>query len=379
MWKRVFCIVVLSGFAGAAVARSTGACQKVDDKFSSEEGGCLQFSKGLVWGESGENGLNYQEAMDLCRAKKSGYQDWRLPYAEELQAVAARRQARVYLNFKTLHYFWALSDKTDTEASIVELGGGESGRRDKSARTVRAVCVRVPEDIDSDGVPDSSDKCNETPAELARSREVWTEGDYKGCGKDDVFVSVAEIKSKREAHARQRRLKEQEFATIRCVKESHLFQSTEIGCQQKSNSLVWSVPGFRDFSYSEAERYCGQLRQGGVAGWRLPTFDELFGASGNDGIVSHVRGKVGGKSYWSSTQDVADVHTKGSWAGSDQTHVSMVSVKIPEGTKELNKYSVTIQFWYTSTRDFSDTNRSYRQPKNISIEMGNHSVICVNP
>jgi hypothetical protein len=51
------------------------------------------------------------------------------------------------------------------------------------------------------------------------------------------------------------------------------------GCREVSSGLTWSI-GSPPLTYAAAQAYCAGLTEGGVTGWRLPTYDELSSVAG---------------------------------------------------------------------------------------------------
>lgn len=264
-----------------------GACRTDDTKFNSEEGGCLHFSTGTSWSMAPSAKRDYQKAYDYCEGlNEGGFDDWKLPNSKQLQAVAQQRGALDHFQFRMTDFFWAITPGSGSDAWTVELATGDKDQAEKTAASGRVVCVRLPLDVDEDGVPDSSDRCNRTP--VASRTAVETTGDRKGCAQADVAFSAA----------RARRL-----AALGCKVESEYFRTGDFGCLHLRTGSEWSGISERKQQRKHAHRYCDELMEGvthAINGWRLPNYHELERIAGDGLAPRHFKFDTN-QSFWSST------------------------------------------------------------------------------
>ncbi len=184
MRKLVSGFLLALGIA-AAVAQSpfsdAGSCKVSDIEFSSEEGGCLDFTTGLAWSRRARGTSGLPEALEYCKALAEGSRrDWRLPTGDELTAIARERRAERHFSFKVFERFWSAS-KNGEGSWVVSLAEAADTSFQSPDFKAGVLCVRRPFDRDGDGVPDSSDQCNLTPPGV----KVATTGPDKGCGPGD--------------------------------------------------------------------------------------------------------------------------------------------------------------------------------------------------
>lgn len=188
MWFVLWLAVCSAGLlADSAPMLAAGSCASVDEEFNSEEGGCLDFHTGLVWGRRREEPATYGKALEYCRTLDEGgfSEGWRLPLGSELAVVGKNLRAQKHFNFKVSGFYW--SDKGNRSGSnVVNLAGGEDSYFRKANEPAETICVREPDDRDGDHVPDSSDQCNGTE----RGSIVETTGHRKGCSKDDLLLPL---------------------------------------------------------------------------------------------------------------------------------------------------------------------------------------------
>lgn len=266
-----------------------GACKTEDAGFNTEEGGCLHFASGLVWALAPLAKREYSQAETYCSGLTEGSQGgWRLPTARELQDVAANRQAFSHFEFRTADFFWAKSSGTGTDAWTVVLASGDKAQGEKATAAARVVCVRSPEDIDGDGVPDTSDRCNMTPRSEGGRTTVQTTGPQKGCSSNDQLVGPQ--------WPRRLRL-------LGCKEESEHFKTGSGGCVHLRSGLEWSRVSESAQPRKYAARYCESLVEGtrlAHQDWRLPTSGELDSISGDNLAVRHFKFDVN-RDFWSST------------------------------------------------------------------------------
>lgn len=279
----------LLALASPPLEEIPGACKADDFYFHTEEGGCLHFGTGLVWSMSPTAKLGYEKADGYCQAlSEGGKSNWRLPTSREMLDVSRDRRAFNHFEFQTRDFFWAKTPGTGLDAWMVELAGGEKAQAEKGTATARAVCVRAPEDIDGDGVPDSSDRCNLTPAPTVGRPLVHTTGVYKGCAEGDQEVSPEFPRKLR---------------TLGCKEETEYFRTGTGGCVNLRTGLEWSrvseVPQPRKY----ADRYCDSLREGIqflYNDWVLPNRGNLDSISGQGMASRHFKFSTS-QFFWSSS------------------------------------------------------------------------------
>lgn len=284
---RLLAMFICGAFAVSPAAAGTydreetpGDCRRNDEKFNSEEGGCLDFSTGVVWSAPAPRTGNYREATQYCSQLDEGTRkDWSLPKRTELLHLSRTESgARDYLSFRFRNFFWT-SVGNSNSAVLVELHSQEVANEDKETFRGGILCHRKPSDVDGDHVPDSSDKCNRTPS----SSRVVTVGDRKGCAREDSLFP----------------------AHLGCKKESAYFRTAGGGCRNLRTGLVWSLPASERQRLSFAAHYCDRLVEGWGdqthEDWRLPTADELRAISGNELAGQHFKFDVD-RLFWTSTE-----------------------------------------------------------------------------
>lgn len=116
-----------------------GACQVDDAAFLSAEGGCRDEETGLVWSRRLPK-ARQQGAVNRCRnLVESGYDDWRLPTANELRGMA-RNGGRSHLAGGSSSRLWSKS-RDGEDGVTVKMSSGAKTRTARTAK--RAVyCVR---------------------------------------------------------------------------------------------------------------------------------------------------------------------------------------------------------------------------------------------
>lgn len=258
--KVLFSLVFSALFCLPVRADSPGDCLREGSRFQSEEGGCLYLRSGLVWSSQPKGTFSLKSAGAYCASLDEGrFTDWRLPKRGELQALAGEAEAADALSLRRFAFFWAEQAPASAQGWAVSLGDGEVAQMEAEAKHSVA-CVRKPADVDGDGIPDASDRCNLTPPlerREAGDRQVVSSGPRRGCLASDSILSAAEVRR------------------IGCASETPYFRSGEGGCKHLSTGLVWSAKAPTPLTHEYAVSYCSDLKEGLYDDWRLPSAEEL--------------------------------------------------------------------------------------------------------
>lgn len=247
-WNTWIILTLLVTFCGRSFAvplDAPGACDTNDEKFNTEQGGCLNFNGGIVWGMSYPGKVTQAEAKAKCKlSREEGFSDWRLPFREDFRR-AIESDARKHLSLSPHQFYWTDS-QGDEAAWAHTLVAAEEKEYVLKTEVRSFVCVRRPVDSDSDGVPDSSDHCNRTKAGLKVA--TTDENKRKGCAENDVLMR----------------------AGTGCRIDDENFESAAPrGCRDKRSGLVWSNEIKEPASWYQAiYEYCEKP-------WRIPTAREL--------------------------------------------------------------------------------------------------------
>lgn len=104
-----------------------GCREKEDEYFITGDGGCLYKKSGVVYGKRHDKRLSLAGAILHCeRLVSNGFDDWRLPIKEELDAVAWETGAAAHFPFEVAEPFWVQSTAAETSSAAYPTSG--SGR-----------------------------------------------------------------------------------------------------------------------------------------------------------------------------------------------------------------------------------------------------------
>ncbi len=89
-------------------------CRVDSEYFTTDSGGCRDRSTNLVWSSRASEAQPMKYAARYCERLVEGYSgsnhnDWRLPTANELHAIAGQRLAQAHFKFPVDAFFWSSS------------------------------------------------------------------------------------------------------------------------------------------------------------------------------------------------------------------------------------------------------------------------------
>lgn len=201
-----------------------GVCEEGHSaEFETSEGGCKYISENTVWSSPLLKSSNYQAAFDHCSGLDNGWDDWRLPYVNELLEIAGPEKGHSALSYLTKGYYWS------------KVSGNSS----------QAVAVDLNEVRDNKTLLDLQE-----PARVLCVRDGYTPKEGEGCKRNSAE-----------------------------------FWTSTGGCRHLASGLTWSKPVgtklYQNENYDDqdADDYCGGLHQGGYRDWRPPTSSDFLSLS----------------------------------------------------------------------------------------------------